>query len=92
MTLEQALETYIRSTHGEIGLQKFWAERNAQMAVVMGSRKGNDLLHCSLAQGRERMGHSKGLSQMTSLGLLDGLAMRHKIESPICILDTWLDL
>lgn len=39
MTLEQALETYIRFTHGEIGLQKFWAERNAQMAVVMGSRK-----------------------------------------------------
>lgn len=52
MTLEQALETYIGSTHGEIGLQKIWAESKAQMAVVMGSRKGNDLLHCSLAQGR----------------------------------------
>lgn len=88
MTLEEALETSTRSRHGEIGLQNFWAERKAQMAVVMGSRKGNDLLHCSLAQGRERMEHSKGWSQITSLGLLDGLAMRHWIESPICILDT----
>lgn len=82
MTLEEALETYTRSRHGEIGLKNFWAERKAQMAVVMGSRKGNDLLHCSLAEGRERMGHNKGLSQMTSLGLLDGLVMRYKIESP----------
>lgn len=86
--MQEALETYNRFRHAEIGLQNFWAERKAQMAVVMGSRKGNDLLHCSLAQGRERMEDSEGLSQITSLGLLDGLAVRCKTESPICILDT----
>lgn len=86
--MEETLETYNRSRHVEIGLQNFWAERKAQMAVVMGSRKGSDLLHCSLAQGRKRLEDSEGLSQITSLELLDGLAVRCKIEFPVCILDT----